>query len=296
MKRKLILDQDKHYDDDNDKNKKVNIAANSNNSDELNINNKKVNVASSSSSNSNDNNDDDVMKCITCSEFFGTPEKDSKCSQCYLPPGETSPYKTNILFHRKKNEKDIFEQTGIHDTHLGICCICLEEKELINNFYCSCIETPCRECNLKVDFCPLCKEGKYYQIEQKHIFRLLDALENTSHERSLAKNRAWIQIMKEIRPKVNEKFTMYQMFAKTSDIDFCVLSKYPNLQHDALCDNFNSIYCLSLFPFGNMKIDLRYVLCYKGPLEVYATYSACKEARKQRDEYGLYAYNVAKMI
>ena len=174
--------------------------------------------------------------------------------------------------------------------HSGKCSVCLEEKQIINNFYCECAETTCRECNISIDYCPICKSGKYYQLERKHIFMLLDALVDNS-ARAIIKT--WVQIIKEINPKVNDKFTLYQMYAKTSDIDFCVHSKYPNLESVASsrCQVFNSIYCLSLFPWKMEIPAIHYVVCYKG-LDRPSTYSECKKSRTRMDCLGLYATNI----
>ena len=235
---------------------------------------------------SNNNNslkdEADDMKCVTCHEYYGTPERDSQCSICFLPDSQRSKYKCDRT--RKLVDPVLFDETGIHNSYIGKCCICLEEdKEIINNFYCECIETPCRECNKSVDFCPICNEGKFYQIEQRHIMMLLDC------NRPIL--RVWMDICKDVNLKIGEKMTLHQLYAKTSDIDFCIRSKYPAITQQIASHNssiFNSIYCLSLFP-RNMTIGaLSYVNCYKDFENDQQTFDDCKHKRKRGDYAGFF--------
>ena len=239
--------------------------------------------------------------CIMCHEYYGLASQDSKCSICYLDKRRIQHINVNL----KAIDIDMFDQTSIHDSYIGKCCICKEEnKEIINHFYCSCIEIPCRACNKLVDFCPVCATGKYYQIEQKHIFMLLDAMErkeiNGNYKPII---RAWTQIMKDIDIKLNENFSLHQMYAKTSDIDFCINSRYPNLQAPSRsdtvasqkCNIFNSIYCLSLVPIKMTIKELGYVLCYKGYFgDEKITFKYSQERRRQGDHVGLYAIEFPK--
>ena len=199
-----------------------------------------------------------VSKCINCTKFFGTIEKDNLCSVCYFEtPGAIHP----ISIKKSSSITTTYESfcnNKVYAELSGECIACYNNTNLVQKYSCSCNPFVCGDCSNGIKKCPICHAAEYVEIDKEDLKKFVRVINNNDMSSFIFQfilQRQFLGLVQKYRARLHGTVTIKTFFASVS-----VICEVLNELKKEIASNSHDI---SIFVFGfalyptNLQEDFR---------------------------------------